>query len=262
MDISAIAKAARIGIIKHGPDILTAAGVIGLITSGIMAVVNTPRAVDIIRQHEEELDLDEDLTAKEIIADTWKYYLPSVVLTTMSVGSIIFARRIDAKRMAAWAAAYQMSENALVRLKDSVKDEFGEKKLKKIEDDADLKIMDEHPINPENIIDTGNGNDLFCDYYSGRYFRSNPDAVKAVYNQFIAKLLREDSMSVNDWVTSLSLPALGSELGDEMGWTSSMYKNGDLWEEPIFTYGPGYLDAPCAVVRLACKADVEYMYHH
>lgn len=262
MDISAIAKAARIGIIKHGPDILTAAGVIGLIASGIMAVVNTPRAVDIIRQHDEELDLDEDLTAKEIIADTWKYYLPSVVLTTLSVGSIIFARRIDAKRMAAWAAAYQMSENALVRLKDSVKDEFGEKKLKKIEDDADLKIMDEHPINPENIIDTGNGNDLFCDYYSGRYFRSNPDAVKAVYNQFIAKLLREDSMSVNDWVTSLSLPALGSELGDEMGWTSSMYKNGDLWEEPIFTYGPGYLDAPCAVVRLACKADVEYMYHH
>ncbi len=262
MNISAIAKAAKAGIIKHGPDLLTAFGTIGLIVSGVMAVANTPTAVDILRRHEEELELDEDLTVKEIVTDTWKYYLPSVILGVTSVTSIIFARRIDARRMAAWAAAYQMSENALVRMKDAVKDELGENKLKKIENNADLKVMSEHPLKPEDIIDTGNGDDLFCDYYSGRYFRSNPDSVKAVYNQFIAKLLREDSMSVNDWVTSLSLPPLGSEIGDEMGWTSSMYKNGDLWEEPIFTYGPGYLDSPCAVIRLACKADVEYMYHH
>ena len=262
MNINAIAKAAKVGIIKHGPDLLTAFGTIGLIVSGIMAVSQTPKAVDILRQHEEELDLDEELTVKEVVSDTWKCYLPSVLLGVTSVASIIFARRIDARRMAALAAAYQMSENALVRMKDAVKDELGERKLKKIEDNADLKVMDEHPIDPANIFDTGNGNDLFCDYYSGRYFRSNPDSVKAVYNQFIAKLLREDSMSVNDWMSALSLPPLGTEIGDEMGWTSSMYKNGDLWEEPIFTYGPGYLDAPCAVVRLSCKADVEYMYHY
>lgn len=262
MNIRGVLNAAQKTIVKHGPDILTGLGTVGLIVSGLMAVNQTPKAIDILRAHEEELDLGEELTVKDKIKDCWMYYTPSIVLATLSVGSIIFARHIDSRRMAAWAAAYQMSEHALVRMKDAVKDELGDRKLKKIEDNADLKVMDEHPIDPANIFDTGNGNDLFCDYYSGRYFRSNPDSVKAVYNQFIAKLLREDSMSVNDWMSALSLPPLGTELGDEMGWTSSMYKNGALWEEPIFTYGPGYLDAPCAVVRLACKADVEYMYHY
>ena len=129
MNLNGMISAARIAIVKHGPDILTAAGVIGLVVSGIMAVSQTPKAVDILRNHEEEVG---ELTTKEVIVDCWKYYLPSVSLAVLSVGSIIFARRIDAKRMAAWAAAYQMSENALVRLKESVKDELGEKKLKKI----------------------------------------------------------------------------------------------------------------------------------
>lgn len=259
MNIRGVLNTAKGFVIKHGPEILTAVGTIGLVASGIMAVNQTPRAMEIIKAHEDEIG---KLTPQEKVKDCWLTYLPSVLLAVSSVSCIIFARRIDARRAAAWAAAYQMSENALLRLENSVKEEFGENKLKKIEDKADLEVMKEHPIKPEEIIETGNGSDLFCDYYSGRYFRSSPEAVKAIYNQFIAKLLREDSMSVNDWVTSLTLPPLGSELGDEMGWTSSMYKNGDLWEEPIFTYGPGYLDSPCAVVRLSCKADIEYMYHH
>ena len=186
MNLNGMISAARIAIVKHGPDILTAAGVIGLVVSGIMAVSQTPKAVEVLRAHEDEVG---ELTAKEVVADCWKYYLPSVGLAVLSVGSIVFARRIDAKRMAAWAAAYQMSENALVRLKESVKDELGEKKLKKIEDAAGNKFMEEHPIEPSNILHTGNGEHLFCDYYSGRYFYSSVPAIKALSNQFISLML-------------------------------------------------------------------------
>ena len=48
MNLNGMISAARIAIIKHGPDILTAAGVIGLVASGIMAVSQTPKAVDIL----------------------------------------------------------------------------------------------------------------------------------------------------------------------------------------------------------------------
>ena len=259
MNISAIAKSAKAGIIKHGPDLLTAFGTIGLIVSGIMAVSQTPKAVDILRQHEEELEEDESLTAKEVVADTWKCYLPSVILGVTSVVSIIFARRIDARRMAAWAAAYQMSENALVRMKDSVKDELGERKLKKIEDAAGNKFMEEHPIEPSNILHTGNGEHLFCDYYSGRYFYSSVPAIKALSNQFISLMLRNGYASINEWESLLGFDTM---TGFDLGFVVDQYNESkSCWEDPIDDYGPGYLGEPCGLVKFPCMPKVDYQYY-
>ena len=256
MNLNGMLSAARIAIVKHGPDILTAAGVIGLVVSGIMAVSQTPKAVDILRQHEDEVG---ELTAKEVIVDSWKYYLPSVGLAVLSIGSIIFARRIDAKRMAAWAAAYQMSENALVRLKESVKDEFGEKKLKKIEDASGNKFMEEHPIEPTNILRTGNGEHLFCDYYSGRYFYSSVPAIKALSNQFISLMLRNGYASVNEWESLLGFDTM---TGFDLGFVVDQYnENKSCWEDPIDDYGPGYLGEPCGLVKFPCNPKADYQYY-
>lgn len=259
MNISAIAKSAKAGIIKHGPDLLTAFGTIGLIVSGIMAVSQTPKAVDILRKHEEELEEDESLTVKEVVADTWKCYLPSLILGVTSVASIIFARRIDARRMAAWAAAYQMSENALVRTKDAVKDELGERKLKKIEDAAGNKFMEEHPIEPSNILRTGNGEHLFCDYYSGRYFYSSVPAIKALSNQFISLMLRNGYASINEWESLLGFDTM---TGFDLGFVVDQYNESkSCWEDPIDDYGPGYLGEPCGLVKFPCMPKVDYQYY-
>ena len=252
MNIRGILKAARGFTIKHGPEILTAVGTIGLIASGIMAVNQTPRAMEILREHEEELGTE--LTAQEKFKACWKTYLPSVLLATSSVASIIFARRIDARRAAAWAAAYQMSENALLRLENSVKDELGENKLKKIQDNATAKLIEENPVNPEEIINTGDGDDLFMDYYSKRYFRS---CTKAINNHFIARLQHEDYMTPNDWLYEMDLPRICPELGDCKYFTSAMYQSKLLDDEPEYTYGPGPFGAPCGIVKMSCEPSFE-----
>ena len=255
MNIRGILKAARGFTIKHGPEILTAVGTIGLIASGIMAVNQTPRAMEILREHEEELGTE--LTAQEKFKACWKTYLPSVLLATSSVASIIFARRIDARRAAAWAAAYQMSENALLRLENSVKDELGENKLKKIQDNATAKLIEENPVNPEEIINTGDGDDLFMDYYSKRYFRSCTKAINTRYNHFIARLQHEDYMTPNDWLYEMDLPRICPELGDCKYFTSAMYQSKLLDDEPEYTYGPGPFGAPCGIVKMSCEPSFE-----
>lgn len=255
MNIRGILKAARGFTIKHGPEILTAVGTIGLIASGIMAVNQTPRAMEILREHEEELGTE--LTAQEKFKACWKTYLPSVLLATSSVASIIFARRIDARRAAAWAAAYQMSENALLRLENSVKDELGENKLKKIQDNATAKLIEENPANPEEIINTGDGDDLFMDYYSKRYFRSCTKAINTRYNHFIARLQHEDYMTPNDWLYEMDLPRICPELGDCKYFTSAMYQSKLLDDEPEYTYGPGPFGAPCGIVKMSCEPSFE-----
>jgi hypothetical protein len=262
MNIRSIFGALRSGVVKHSPEILTAVGTIGLIAAGVMAVNQTPKAVKILEDYSNDVSVEEPITPQEKFKMCWKLYLPSVLMATTSVASIIFARRIDSKRMAAWAAAYQMSETAINRLEQSIKDEYGERKLKKLEQQSDLKLLEENPINPDEIVNTGDGDDLFCDYYSGGYFRSTPEAVRARYNHWIAKLQRNDSMSVNSWVTELELRPMGDDVGEEMGFTSSMYQNRELDDEPIFEYGPGYLGKPCAVVKLSCRPTVDYKYNY
>lgn len=255
MNIRGILNAAKGFTIKHGPEILTAVGTIGLIASGIMAVNQTPRAMEILKEHEEELGTE--LTAQDKFKACWKTYLPSVLLATSSVASIIFARRIDARRAAAWAAAYQMSENALLRLENSVKDEFGESKLKKVQDNATAKLIEENPVNPEEIINTGDGDDLFMDYYSKRYFRSCTKAINTRYNHFIARLQHEDYMTPNDWLYEMDLPRICPELGDCKYFTSAMYQSKLLDDEPEYTYGPGPFGAPCGIVKMSCEPSFE-----
>lgn len=258
MDIHGILKTVSTSVVKHSPEILTAVGTIGLVVAGIMAVKETPKAIELKEKYEAQVDTEEPITIVEEVKVCWKVYLPSVLLAILSITSIIFARSIDAKRMAAWAAAYQISETSINRLEQSIKDEYGEKKLQKIKDNADLKVMEEHPVDPNEITETGDGDDLFCDYYSGRYFRSTPDAVKSRYNNFIKKLLREDNLTPNDWLYFLSIPRMGDDVGDGRYFTSAQYQNGELWDEPQFIYGAGYLGKPCAVVKLSCKPLNEY----
>lgn len=258
MDIHAIVKTIGRAVSKHSPEILTAVGTVGLVAAGVMTVSETAKALEIIKKYEERVDTEEPITVTEKIKLCWKVYLPSVIMASTSIASIIFARRIDSKRMAAWAAAYQMSETAINRLEQAVKDEYGDKKLEKVKNNADLKVLEEHPIEPSEIIETGDGDDLFCDYYSGRYFRSTPDAVQARYNNFIKKLLREDNLSPNDWLYFLSIPRMGDDVGEGRYFTSAQYQNGELWDTPQMTYGPGYLGKPCAVVKLSCKPINEY----
>lgn len=253
-----ILKTVSTSAVKHSPEILTAAGTIGLVVAGIIAVKETPKAIKIKEEYESRVDTEEPITLVDEIKICWKVYLPSVLIGTLSIVSIIFARRLDAKRMAAWAAAYQISETSINRLEQSIKDEYGEKKLKKMQDKADLKVMEEHPIVPDQIIDTGDGDDLFCDYYSGHYFRSSVNAINGRYNNFIAKLNREDYLTPNDWLYFLSIPRMGEDVGDNSYFTSKQFQSGELWEEPVYIYGPGINDKPCAVVKLSCKPLNEY----
>ena len=150
------------------------------------------------------------------------------------------------------------SKSAVMALAlDSVKDELGENKLKKIQDNATAKLIEENPVNPEEIINTGDGDDLFMDYYSKRYFRSCTKAINTRYNHFIARLQHEDYMTPNDWLYEMDLPRICPELGDCKYFTSAMYQSKLLDDEPEYTYGPGPFGAPCGIVKMSCEPSFE-----
>ena len=106
-----------------------------------------------------------------MIKAAFKCYIPSAVITTLSVGCIIAASNINHKRNAALATAYSLSESALKLYQEKVIETVGEKKEQQIRDEVAKEQIARNPVSKNEVIVTSSGNTLCYDVLSGRYFK-------------------------------------------------------------------------------------------
>jgi hypothetical protein len=95
--------------------------------------------------------------------------------------------------------------------------------------------MNDHPA--DDICVTGNGNELFYDCYSAKYFRSSVRFIEKALNSYEKDILDEDYEDINGWITHLGLPTMDDDIGSQLGINSSMVRSEGLHTE--LTYGPG-----------------------
>ena len=134
---------------KHSPEILITAGVIGTVTSAVMACKATTKLSDILEDSKEQINqvhnfledekIPESQYSKEdgnkdlaiIYAQTGiklvKLYAPAVALGALSITGIVASNSILRKRNIALAAAYTTVDKTFKRYRNNVIDRFGEK---------------------------------------------------------------------------------------------------------------------------------------
>lgn len=146
----------KFGVKKHSPEILIVAGVIGTVTSAVMACKATTKVGDIVEEKDEVLDHihdaaeriksgeslktkgGEDYTMETVKKDTAivyfqtglklaKLYAPSVILGALSITSILTSNNILRKRNVALSAAYAALDKGFKEYRDRVVERFGEK---------------------------------------------------------------------------------------------------------------------------------------
>lgn len=131
-NLSTVIKNVQSSAKKHSPEILTGLGIAGMVTTTVMAVQATPKALDImaeIKENHLEND-DKKAYAKDIITKVAPIYIPSAVIGILSISCIICASSVNVKRNAALATAYSISESALREYRGKVVETIGEKKSK------------------------------------------------------------------------------------------------------------------------------------
>lgn len=228
---------------RNSPVIFTAFAIGGLITTVVMAVRATPRAIEILEYEEryrisEEKDVDyrKDITLLDKIELTWKVYAPSAAMGTMTIAAIIFANQISMRRNAALLSLFRITETTLRDYQAKVVETLGAAKEEKIRGALAEEKLEKNPVNTDAMIFTGNGNYLCYDAFSGRYFKSDVEAIRKSENAFNAKLIREGWLDINEFYDELGLEPIDS--GKEMGWiadhaileikyTTKMAKNGE-----------------------------------
>lgn len=208
-------KSTRTFLGKHSPEILTGIGVTGMITTTVLAVKSTPKALILIEEKKKELGTDE-LTAIEVVKTAWKPYIPALALGIASASCIIGASAVNAKRNAALATAYAISERTLVRYRDKIIDTIGEKKEKEVREKIAQDEVDKNKVSNNGVIVTSKGNTLCRDAISGRYFRSDIDKIKKIVNELNRQMIYQNYISLNDFYYELGLDPVKN--GSALGW--------------------------------------------
>ena len=200
---------------KRTPEILTGIGIAGMVTTTVLAVKATPKAVLLLNDRKDELET-EKLPVAEVVKTTWKCYIPAAVTCGASIACLIGASSVNFKRNAALATAYKLSETALAEYRDAVVETIGEKKEQAVRDKVAEERIKKNPATKNDVIVTGNGTTLCYDAISGRYFQSSLQKIEGAKNKINERMLCENYVSLNDLYTELGMEP--TKIGDDLGW--------------------------------------------
>lgn len=222
--VSNFFKGVQKAVSKRSPEILTAIGITGMVSTTILAVKATPKAlkqIDEAKINKMEIEDDEielSLTPIETIKVAWKPYVPAAITGSISIACLIFANTIHAKRTAALATAYQLSATALNEYKEKVIETIGEKKEKTIREQVAQEKVNKNPVSTTEVIIAGSGSVLFLEPVSMRYFESDIERIRKIINDINYQL----SSGMNEYI---SLSQFYDEIGlshthisDDIGW--------------------------------------------
>lgn len=235
---------------KHSPEILTGLGITGMITTTVLAVKATPKAIDLINKKKVQLE-KEELTVVETVKAAWKPYLPSIGMGVSSIACIICANRVNSKRNAALAAAYSLSERTLSTYRDKVIETIGEKKEKAIREKVAQEEVDNNKLGSTQVIIASQGNTLCMDSMSGRYFRSDMETIKQSINKLNRRLTYENYISLNEFYGEIGLD--NTKNGDLLGWNID---SGLI--EPTFSTCLAENGQPCIVIDFMVEPRYDY----
>jgi len=197
---------------KQSPVILTGLVVAGLISTVVAAISATPKALELIKEAEEEKG--EELTIPETVVVTWKEYIPTIIFGGLTIACAISSNTISTRRNAALAGLYSLSEKGYKEYKEKVAQKLSpqtdkEIKLDIIEDK--MSVLDE-----DCVIYTGKGDTLCYDACSGRYFKSDIEVIKQALNRLGRDMLSEHYITLNQVYDELNLSH--TKLGEFIGW--------------------------------------------
>jgi xanthosine utilization system XapX-like protein len=234
-------------IIDNSPTLLSGIAITGTLTVAYLTGRATFKAATIIsaeQVNQDHMELGHELETKEKVKLAWKCYIPPALAVVGTVGCIVGANHINAKRMAALAAAYKISESQWNQYKDKVKEIIGDKQEGEIRTAVAQDAVDGTPV-PDNIINAFGGETLCFDKWTGRYFRSDMQTIRAAENDIVKGMYRGkgDVATLADFYNNIGLPA--PRCADEVGW------NSDTGMELTFDSVIANGDVPCLVVDFA-----------
>ena len=253
LDVSKFVANAKTVLSERSPEILLGIGITGMLSTTVLAVKATPKAVQLIEQTKKEERKDK-LTVVETVKVAWKPYIPAISTGVFSIVCLVGSGSVNAKRNAALATAYKISETAFAEFKEKTLETVGEKKVKEIKEKITQDRVDKTVVSGNTAYVTGSGDELCMDYTTGQVFRSSKQAIEDAKNRLNEKMIKGTTYytSLNDFYNEIGVDQI--ELGDLLGWNHDRDGLIDIEFEPGFSKN-GEL---CRVMYYSVKPKYDY----
>lgn len=236
--------------VKKSPEIFTALGIGGFITTVVLTAKASPKVAashfgyQVLRNASESKDERISLW-KEEARELVPACAPIIISGGASIGFVLAAHRIRAKRAATLATAYSLAERTLSAYQEKAIERLGEDGHKELMQAVTDKLAAE-----ETPFDDGysyrpeeDGNCLCYDRVTGRYFRSTPEDIRAAESEVNKRLIDEVIVPLSEFYFYLGLDDKGF-VCDALGW--------DLAKDKLDIYFTSMLDDeknPCLVLN-------------
>lgn len=155
---------------KHAPEILIVGGVIGTVVSAVSACYATTKLSAILEETKDSIEKVHEAASDESLADKYtpedarkdttiiyaqtavkvaKLYAPSIILGTLSLGSILASNNILRKRNIALGAAYATIDKSFKEYRARVVERFGDAVDKELRYNIKAVEVTKQEVDPE-----------------------------------------------------------------------------------------------------------------
>ena len=248
-------NAHRIGfkIKKASPEIMVVAGVVGVVTSTVMACKATTKVNDILEETRKQVDdvhnvLDSDIVTEEeynnddakkdlaiIYAQTGvkliKLYAPSVIVGALSITGILASHKILKKRNVALTAAYATIDRSFKEYRGRVVERFGKELDRELRYNIKAQEIEEKTVDKDgnetiekktiSVVDPNMYSDYARIFDNGSMgWTKDPEYnlmfLKLQQNQANDRLRAQGYLFLNDVYDMLGIPR--TKAGQIVGW--------------------------------------------
>lgn len=198
------------------PVILTAAAGIGVVGTAYLAAQGHLKAVT----EGERVQLEDNKIKQTYkwLRVNWRFYAPATLCAIATISAMVGSHRILSARNAFTLGGLVSANRELGILRKSVGELPEESQDAVMKSITKLKTKEEAPekVHTIDTIIMGDGDILWRDEFSGRYFTATQTAVDAAINEVNRELNLGDSVPLNTFYTKVGLPH--TQMGDVLGW--------------------------------------------
>ena len=238
---------------KYSPEIMAVAGVVGMVTSAVMACKATTKASEIIDETKTSVSMIHDLVADQAVPESEyseedskrdlvivyskaamkfaKLYGPSLIIAGLSAGSILSSTTILRKRNIAIGTAYTALDRSFRTYRDRVIEKFGKDFDKELKYGTTTKVIEETTVDENGnektetktvkIADPNNYS-IYARFYDDGCagWTKNPEYnlifLKQQQNWANEKLKANGRLFLNEVYEMLGIPK--TVIGQRVGW--------------------------------------------
>ena len=215
--MSSLFGRSKLFVKRNSSTILTCMGGVGVVTTSVMAVKATPKALTLLEQAKEEKG--EDLTTVETVIVAGPSYIPAALVGFGTIACIFGANALNKRQQVALMSAYALLDNSYKEYRNKLKELYGEEAHESINGAIANDIYENSDIEQhENKL-------LFYDEFSKRYFESSMENVMRAQYELNRQLAVNSGAYLNEFYEFLGIPPTtpGTELGWSQGILEAMY---------------------------------------